>query len=208
LGRHREKPKIMTTKPAYYRIYLLTVWQERNRGPPEQLTWRFRLEDPRTGQQQAFADAATFITALQRLTVSGQGAEENMMSTTESRAFIQQYLAALSGKAKPPTLVNHYVADADEALRQHIADAEAAFPYYELIAEDLIAEGDKAVVRFTLRAIHQGEFMGIPATGRTINVPGMIIYRIATDKNNAVKIVAHWMQIDSVVMMQQLGVQA
>ena len=54
----------LSTLPPYYRIYLLTVWQEQNRSPPERITWRFRLEDPRTGRQQAFADAATFMAAL------------------------------------------------------------------------------------------------------------------------------------------------
>lgn len=57
----------MNTKQPYYRIYLLTVWQEQNRGPPERIVWRFRLEDPRTGRQQAFADAATFMAALQAI---------------------------------------------------------------------------------------------------------------------------------------------
>ena len=57
----------MNTKPPYYRIYLMTVWQEQSRGPPERIVWRFRLEDPRTGQQQGFADAATFMAALQAL---------------------------------------------------------------------------------------------------------------------------------------------
>lgn len=130
------------------------------------------------------------------------------MSTSESRTFIQQYLAAINGKGKPPELVNQYVADRDEALRQHIADAEAAFPHYELFAEDLIAEGDKAVVRFTLRATHQGEFMGIPASGRSINVPGIIIYRMDNNEKNEVKIVEHWMQIDAMAMMQQLTGQS
>ncbi len=210
VGRIWEAAKItmINTKPPYYRIYLLTVWQEHNRGPPEPITWRFRLEDPRSGQQQVFADAASLMTALQELTLSIQGEEKKAMSTTDSKAFIQQYLDALSGKAKPPVLVNQYVADADEALQQHIADAEAAFPHYELIADDLIAEGDKAVVRFSLRATHQGEFMGIPATGRSINVPGIIIYRVATNENNEVKIVEHWMQIDAMAMMQQLTGQS
>lgn len=63
----RSKRNKMNNKPPFYRIYLLTVWQERNRGPPETITWRFRLEDPRSGQQQAFADAATFMAALQVL---------------------------------------------------------------------------------------------------------------------------------------------
>ncbi|MEZ4725925.1 MAG: ester cyclase [Caldilineaceae bacterium] len=124
------------------------------------------------------------------------------MSTAESRTFIQQYLAAISGQAKPLPLLNHYIAVSDEALKQHIAGAEAAFPHYEMITEDLIAEGDKVVVRFTMRATHQGDFMGIPATGRQVNVPGIIIYRIADGK-----IVEHWMHFDALAMMQQLGVQ-
>ncbi|GEM_PF-2297646 len=57
----------MPRKPPYYRIYLLTIWQEQNRGPPERITWRFRLEDPRSGRQQVFADAATFMRALEAI---------------------------------------------------------------------------------------------------------------------------------------------
>ena len=125
------------------------------------------------------------------------------MSTAETRQFIERYLEAINGKAKTPGSVNQYVADADEALKEHIAGAEAAFPCYALVAEDLVVENDKAVVRFALRGKHQGNFMGIPATGNEINVPGIIIYRLA-DGN----IVEHWMQIDSATMMQQLGVQS
>jgi predicted ester cyclase len=133
--------------------------------------------------------------------------QELIMTTAESRAFIQRYTTAINGKAKPAALVNQYVADADEALKQHIADAETAFPHYELAVDDLIVEGEKAVLRFTLRGTHQGNFMGIPATGREVNVPGIIIYRLATDENHTTKIVEHWMQIDSMALMQQLGVQ-
>ena len=60
----------------YYRIYLLTVWQEQNRGPPESIIWRFRLEDPRTGWRQVFADAASFMAALRAL-AAGSGSAEN-----------------------------------------------------------------------------------------------------------------------------------
>jgi predicted ester cyclase len=123
------------------------------------------------------------------------------MAADENRAFIRGYLDSINGKQKPAALVSRFVADSDEVLRQHIAQAEAAFPRYELVAEDTIAEGDKVVVRFTLRGNHQGEFMGIPPTGRQIAVPGTIIYRIAGDK-----IVEHWMQIDAPALMQQLGV--
>ena len=54
----------MNTKAPYYRIYLLTVWQEHTGSPPELITWRFRLEDPRSGQQHVFADAVTLMSAL------------------------------------------------------------------------------------------------------------------------------------------------
>jgi predicted ester cyclase len=116
--------------------------------------------------------------------------------------FVRRYLEAISGKEKPATLVDQYVADADQALKQHIAYAEAAFPRYELIEEDMIAEKDEVVVRFMLRATHKGEYMGIPATGKQVAVPGIIIYRIADGK-----IVEHWMQVDAMGMMQQLGVK-
>ncbi|MEZ4730996.1 MAG: hypothetical protein R3E79_28075 [Caldilineaceae bacterium] len=54
----------MNTKPPYYRIYLLTAWQEQNCGPPERITWCFRLEDPRTGRQQGFIDSAALMQQL------------------------------------------------------------------------------------------------------------------------------------------------
>jgi predicted ester cyclase len=92
--------------------------------------------------------------------------------------------------------------DADPALKQHIAYAEAAFPRYEMIVEDILADKDEVTVRFTMRATHTGEYMGIPATGKQVAVPGIIIYRVAGGK-----IVEHWMQFDAVSMMQQLGVQ-
>jgi hypothetical protein len=57
----------MSNKSLYYRIYLLAVWQEHNDSPPEMITWRFRLEDPRSGQQRVFADAATLMTALREI---------------------------------------------------------------------------------------------------------------------------------------------
>jgi len=78
-------PKInmMNTKPPYYRIYLLTVWQEHNRGPPNLITWRFRLEDPRSGQQQVFADAATLMTALQTMAAANEEAETQGVESDE-----------------------------------------------------------------------------------------------------------------------------
>lgn len=66
----------MATKPPYYRIYLLTVWQEQSRGPPPLIVWRFRLDDPRSGRQQLFADAATLLNALQAITTMPEEREK------------------------------------------------------------------------------------------------------------------------------------
>lgn len=121
------------------------------------------------------------------------------MSTEDNKTFIRRYFDALSGKDKATAVVNRYVTD--EELKHHIAFYEAAFPNYELIAEDMIAEGDKVVVRSTFRGTHKGDLMGIAPTGKQVTMPLMLIYRIADDK-----IVEHWMQADALGMMQRLGV--
>jgi len=77
----------------------------------------------------------------------------------------------------------------------------AAFPDGKTTTNDLIAEGDKVMERFTFAGTHKGEFMGIPATGRAITVTGMSIFRIADGK-----IVEHWGENDGMGLLMQLGV--
>lgn len=121
-------------------------------------------------------------------------------SPAANKAFVELYLEAISGKPKPADLLRRFVAASDADLIEHIEIHEAAFPNYELIAEDIIAEGDKVVVRFFVRGTHLGTYMGLAPTGRKIDAPGIIIYRIADGK-----IVEHWLQVDAMTVMQQLG---
>ena len=125
------------------------------------------------------------------------------MTSQESKALVERYLKAINGNVKTAKLADEYIADSDQALKQHIAVAETAFPRYSLDPEDIIAEGDKVLVRFTLRGTHHGDFMGIPPTGRTVAVPGLIVYRIANGK-----IAEHWIQMDNMATLQQLGVDS
>jgi predicted ester cyclase len=120
-----------------------------------------------------------------------------MSSTSENKQFVAQYLEALSGKAKTPELVARFVSD--PALVEHIHQAEAGFPSYEIVADDLIAERDLVAVRGTFRGVHRGPFAGIDATGREVSAGLMIIYRIAGDR-----IAEHWMQFDAAALMAQL----
>jgi len=79
--------------------------------------------------------------------------------------------------------------------------SRVAFPDGKTTTDDLIAEGDKVVERFTLVGTHKGEFMGIPASGKQIRVTGMSIFRIANGK-----IVEHWGENDAMGLLIQLGV--
>ena len=120
------------------------------------------------------------------------------MSTEQNKAFVQRYLAAISGEDKTAELIGRFVTD--PALVAHIETAERGFPRYRIEAKDLIAEGDTVVVRFTCEVRHLGEFMGAPPSGREASFDGIAIYRIDGEK-----IADHWLHFDAPALMQQLG---
>ena len=68
--------------------------------------------------------------------------------------------------------------------------------------EDLIAEGDKVVTRFRVTGTHRGEFLGVPATGKPINVTGMWIHRL---ENGHIVEGRQWGQWDALGFLQQVG---
>ena len=119
------------------------------------------------------------------------------MTGNEMKDFVQRYFTALR-RDKSEASLKEFIAE--EPLLQHIAFFDAAFPGYWLEAEDMIADDDKVAVRFTFHGTHQAELMGIPPTGKTVSMDGIIIYRLADGK-----IVDHWMQTDTTSLMQQLG---
>ncbi len=75
-----------------------------------------------------------------------------------------------------------------------------AYPDFHTNIDDLFGEDDKVVMRFTLTGTHEGDFLGIPPTGKRINVSGTSIFRIANGR-----IVEHWGEEDVLGWMQQLG---
>ncbi len=120
------------------------------------------------------------------------------MSGKDSKQFIQRYIDALNGGAKPPQVVGEYVDD--EALKEHIALFERAFPGYTIEVHDVLADGDRVALRGTFRGTQRGDFQGLAPTGRAVSVPLMLIYRIAGGK-----IAEHWMNADVLSLLQQLG---
>jgi predicted ester cyclase len=119
------------------------------------------------------------------------------MTADTNKALITRYLDALR-RDKGPEILDSFIAE--EELKQHIAGYEASFPGYWIEADDLIAEGDQVVVRGTVRGVHLGPLMDIAPTGREVAVPIFITYRIANDK-----IVQHWMLVDMLDLLRQIG---
>ena len=78
----------------------------------------------------------------------------------------------------------------------------AAFPDLKVTPEDILTSGDKVIARTRATGTQQGELLGIPATGKSINVQFIDIIRFGDDGLAR----EHWGVFDTMTMMQQLGV--
>ena len=76
-----------------------------------------------------------------------------------------------------------------------------AIPDMRLDIEDVIAEGEKVLVRLTIRGTHGGDLMGIPPTGRPIEVAVLDLFHIRGGK-----LAEHWALLDNLGLLRQLGV--
>ena len=103
-----------------------------------------------------------------------------------------------------PEFVNHTVqppfAPTFEGAKQLHEMLIAAFPDMRFVIRDMVAEGDKVVTYKTLQGTHQGDFMGIPPTGKRIECDVIDIMRIADGK-----CLEHWHVMDQLGLMMQIG---
>ncbi len=104
-----------------------------------------------------------------------------------------------------PDFVSHAPDSEDirgvEAAKHFAASYRQAFPDLVTTVEDLLAEGDKVVARWTMRGTHQGEIEELgPPTGKHIEATGISVYRIEGGK-----IAEYWAIYDALGMMRQLG---
>ncbi|HEU5044516.1 MAG TPA: ester cyclase [Nocardioidaceae bacterium] len=86
----------------------------------------------------------------------------------------------------------------DGAVDRFSMLVSALAPHFTV--EDVVAEGDEVVVRWTNAGTHIAEFAGIPATGRSFTIAGIDIYRVANGS-----ICEHWHVVDQLSMLEQLG---
>jgi steroid delta-isomerase-like uncharacterized protein len=134
------------------------------------------------------------------------------MSTEENKAlarrawevvFNQRNLDALSEFYAPDAVWHQPDQDLEglEEVKQWLARPFMAFPDLNVSVEDVIAEDDKVVIRYTSRGTHQGETAGLgPPTGRQIELEGLAMQRFEGGK-----IVEFWDRFDTLSLLQQLG---
>ena len=88
-----------------------------------------------------------------------------------------------------------------EGFKMVIGMFLAAFPDMRVTIEEELAEGDKVITRGYFTGTHQGDFQGIPPTGKQIKVKYIDIWLVENGK-----LVENWVRLDELGMMQQLGV--
>ncbi|MBI3944183.1 MAG: ester cyclase [Chloroflexi bacterium] len=135
------------------------------------------------------------------------------MSTEENKALIRRLNeefwikgnAGILDEVFAPDFLDHTALPGSvpgrEGLKQSITMFRAAFSDISDSIDDLIAEGDKVVWRWTFHGTQTDTVMGVPATGKQITFTGITIDRIANGR-----IIERWTQADYMGFMQQLGV--
>ncbi len=131
------------------------------------------------------------------------------MSEAENKSLVRAYLEDVWGKRDlgaidrylAPDYVQHsgHAAPGRDGVKVFFKGLWAAFSDQTHSIDDVIAEGDKVVWRWTVRARHTGPLYGIAATGKSITATGISIVRIAGGR-----FVEHWGEQDTAGLIQQL----
>ena len=133
-------------------------------------------------------------------------------STEANKALVRRWFAetdrgndAIVDELSAPDYLDHSpplpgMPAGNAGVRQANTALRAAFPDTVHIVEDQIAEGDKVVTRLRARATFMGEILGIPPTGKPVEITGISIHRVAGGK-----LVEHWANADLFGLMQQMG---
>ena len=144
--------------------------------------------------------------------VDGTQKGEHCMSTEDNKALIRRFYEEVFNKRNLAAINDFYAPDhidhtlppglpvGPDGTKQAIAMTLSGFSDLRVTIEDMIAEGDKVVIRFTTHGTQQGTLGGIPTTGKQVAVMTIEITRIAGGK-----IVEDWGLDDRLGMLQHLG---
>jgi len=133
------------------------------------------------------------------------------MSIEDNKAIVRSYTELTNARDLEGAFAHFSPSFVDHAVRPGMPSGIhgtrlllnmlfTAFPDLRATIEDIIAEGDKVVDRMTCEGTHQGIFMGAPPTGKRVKWSFIDINRIVDGK-----VVEHWVEVDTMGIMQQLG---
>lgn len=134
------------------------------------------------------------------------------MTTEENKAVVRQFIEevvnggnlALIDELVGGEFVTHnqfpgVTSRSRDSIKEFVALSRRGLPDGHWTIDDLIAEGDKVVWRWTAHATHRGEFLGMTPTGKHVMWSGITIFRVVGGK-----IVERWAESDALGLMQQL----
>jgi steroid delta-isomerase-like uncharacterized protein len=133
------------------------------------------------------------------------------MSAEENKALVERFVEEFWNEGNLSTADELMAPDAQihmptgevvdvDGLKGFAGEFRGSFPDWHSTVEELVAEGDRVAERWTGRGTHRGELQGIAPTGRRVEVPGSVFYRIADGK-----IAEFRGQLDMMGLMQQLA---
>jgi len=138
------------------------------------------------------------------------------MSEDANRKLFQRYFDEVTNKGNldlvdemfAPNYAHHDPANPDpghvggvEDVKFHLSALRRAFPDITFRVDDMIAQGDDIVVRWTADCTHTGDYFGIPPTNKSATITGMNTWHMADGKA-----AEGWVNRDDIGLLQQLGV--
>jgi predicted ester cyclase len=133
--------------------------------------------------------------------------------TEQNKSVIRRFVEEVQNKKdwgvydelNDPEFVNHSAPPGIPSDREggkiYLGAFLNAFPDCHFTVDDMIAEGDQVVTKKTFTGTHEAEFVGIPPTGKRVTLQFVDIMRVRDGR-----IVEHWLIMDQLSFMQQLGV--
>ncbi len=132
----------------------------------------------------------------------------------EEMQLVQDLVIELWNTGNPETARQLYAENAErydpnqskpaqgpQQIASYVAEVRTGFPDFKLEIKQRISEGNRMVTQWTCTGTHNGEFQGIPPTGKRINITGLGLARIEGGK-----VVEERVYFDRVSMLEQLGV--
>jgi predicted ester cyclase len=137
--------------------------------------------------------------------------ERELMTAEEKKNLVRRVFAEVISQGKldvadqliAPGYVNHTFPEltGSAGFKQVATIFRTAFPDISVVPEQILAEGDIITTRGTARGTHNGDFQGIPPTGKPVSFSYIDIWRVEDGK-----LVENWVEMDRLGMLQQLGV--